>query len=90
MGYATQYFMAVSERDPAPAGFTRGLLHGIMMPGCMPSLMVGKNMPIYAERNTGRTYKLGYTMGVNAFGTIFFGISLWRLQKLKQDLQRRA
>jgi hypothetical protein len=84
MGCVTRGFMAASERDPGPAGFGRGVLHGALMPCALPSLLAGRDMPIYAERNTGRTYKLGYTVGVNGCGAIFFGVFFWRVSKWRK------
>jgi hypothetical protein len=80
----TRLFTAASERDPGPAGFGRGVLHGAMMPCALPNLLVGRDVTIYAERNTGRTYKLGYTVGVNGCGAIFFGIFFWRVNKWRK------
>ena len=71
-----------TRRDPA--GFGRGMLHGALMPGAMPSLLFGKDVVIYAENNNGRLYKLGYTFGVNACGALFFGTFFYRLKKLNQ------
>jgi hypothetical protein len=45
----------------------------------MPNLLVGKDLVIYSVHNTGLPYKLGYTMGVNACGAIFFGLFFMRL-----------
>ncbi len=64
-----------------PAGFVQGLLHGAIMPLAMPNLMAGRDMTIYSAVNTGRTYKLGYTLGVNGCGLLFFGFLFWRLQR---------
>lgn len=52
------------------------------MPCALPMLIIGKNVPIYAERNTGRNYDFGYTLGVNLCGAIFFGSVYWRLDRL--------
>jgi len=60
------------------AGFRLGILHGALMPVALPSLLLGKDVPIYAERNQGRTYKLGYIAGINACGFVFFGLAFWR------------
>ncbi len=68
-----------------PAGFGRGLLHGAIMPLAMPNLMAGRDMTIYSVVNTGRTYKLGYTLGVNGCGLLFFGFFFWRVKRLRQD-----
>lgn len=63
------------ERVP---GFRLGILHGALMPVALPSLLLGRDVPIYAERNQGRIYKLGYIAGINACGFVFFGLAFWR------------
>jgi hypothetical protein len=63
------------ERVP---GFRLGILHGALMPVALPSLLLGKDVPIYAEPNQGRIYKLGYIAGINACGFVFFGLAFWR------------
>ncbi len=63
------------ERVP---GFGLGVLHGALMPVALPSLLLGKDVPIYADRNAGRIYKLGYIAGINACGFVFFGLAFWR------------
>ncbi len=63
------------ERLP---GFRLGVLHGALMPVALPSLLLGKDVPIYAEKNQGRIYKLGYIAGINACGFVFFGLAFWR------------
>jgi TRAP-type C4-dicarboxylate transport system permease small subunit len=60
------------------AGFPLGIVHGALMPVALPSLLLGKDVPIYAERNLGRSYKLGYIAGINACGFIFFGLAFWQ------------
>src|SRR5512135_53505 len=60
------------------AGFGLGVLHGALMPVALPSLLLGKDVPIYAEKNQGRVYKLGYIAGINACGFVFFGLAFWR------------
>jgi hypothetical protein len=72
------------EERRAPAGFARGLLQGALMPIAMPNLIFGNDVAIYATNNTGRSYKLGYTMGVNACGLVFFGFSFWRIRWLRR------
>src|SRR5213083_3618842 len=61
------------DRNNRPAGFVRGLVQGALMPASMPNLLIGHDVAIYAENNNGVFYKLGYTMGVNGCGAIFFG-----------------
>ena len=61
-----------------PAGFAHGMLHGAMMPLSLPSLVIGKDVPIYDPNNLGRLYKIGYICGVNICGLIFIGPLFWR------------
>jgi hypothetical protein len=63
------------------AGFRLGVLHGALMPVALPSLLLGKDVPIYAEKNQWRIYKLGYIAGINACGLLFFGLAFWRPRK---------
>jgi hypothetical protein len=84
--------MKADARLTSPPGFFRGLLHGGMMPVAWPTLLAGQDQVIYAERNSGRTYKLGYSMGVNLSGLIFFGwlflgVAAMRKQAQRQKLQ---
>jgi hypothetical protein len=74
-----------SDARPKPAGFGRGMLHGALMPGAMPSLLFGKDVVIYSENNNGRFYKLGYTCGVNACGAFFFGGFYFRLSRWRKN-----
>jgi hypothetical protein len=60
-----------------PAGFAYGVLHGAIMPMALPALAAGQDVVIYAEQNTGRTYKLGYTIGINLCGLLVFGTAFW-------------
>jgi hypothetical protein len=69
------------DRDLRPAGFSRGVLHGALMPLALPNLLFGRDVSIYAVNNTGRLYKLGYTVGVNGSGALFFGLAFWRLTR---------
>ena len=64
-----------------PAGFGHGMIQGALMPMAMPNLLVGKDVTIYAQNNTGLSYKLGYTAGVNGCGAIFFGFFFWRVSQ---------
>jgi hypothetical protein len=75
------------DRTTQPAGFGRGVLHGALMPMALPNLLVGQDITIYTANNTGRPYKLGYTVGVNGCGLIFFGFFFWRLNRLRRRLQ---
>lgn len=60
------------------AGFGYGMLHGALMPMALPSLVMGKDVDIYAANNSGRAYKLGYIAGINLCGLVFFGSAFWR------------
>ena len=73
-----------------PAGFGRGFLHGALMPMALPNLVIGQDVTIYAPSNTGRLYKLGYTVGVNGCGALFFGMFFWRITRLRRHLRAPA
>ena len=83
-GRVLQYSVKVSQREGKIAGFTTGIAHGALMPCGFPMLLVGQDLPIYAERNTGRRYKLGYTLGVNLCGALFFGSVYWRVGRFRK------
>lgn len=76
--------MKADAKLTTPPGFFRGMVHGAMMPMAWPSLLGGHDQPIYAEVNEGRTYKLGYSMGVNLSGVIFFGWLFFTISTLRQ------
>ncbi len=75
---------AFFNRDLRPAGFSRGMIQGALMPLAVPNLLVGDDVIIYAPNNTGRSYKLGYALGVNVCGVIFFGFFFWRVGKWRR------
>jgi hypothetical protein len=56
-----------------PLGFFHGCAHGGLMPMALPSLVIGKDVDIFASNNNGRFYKLGYICGINVCGLLFFG-----------------
>jgi hypothetical protein len=66
------------------AGFGQGLLQGALMPMTLPNLLVGNEVAIYSSNNTGWSYKLGYTSGVNACGALFFGYQFWRINRWRK------
>ncbi len=72
------------------AGFRLGILHGALMPVALPSLLLGKDVPIYAEKNEGRIYKLGYIFGINACGLVFFGSAFWRPSRVSAKAPERS
>ena len=59
-------------------GFFWGMAHGAGMPMALPALLLGQDVSIYSEQNTGRGYKLGYIAGINLCGLVFFGGAFWR------------
>ena len=59
------------------AGFFTGMMHGALMPAALPTLVFGKDLPIYALNNVGRGYNIGFILGLNTCGTLFFGIAFW-------------
>ena len=84
-GWVLNKSATASDERPKPAGFGKGMLHGALMPGAMPSLLFGKDVVIYSENNNGRLYKLGYTCGVNACGAFFFGSFYLRLSRWRKS-----
>ena len=64
-----------------PPGFRLGVLHGALMPTALPSLLLGRDVPIFASNNPGRIYKIGYIAGINFCGLIFFGLAFARPRK---------
>jgi hypothetical protein len=64
--------------EKEPVGFGYGVLHGAMMPISLPALLMGKDVPIYAAKNSGRGYKIGYICGINLCGLVFFGAAFRR------------
>ena len=83
IGWTLNHTEAALERRQQPAGFVRGVVQGALMPISMPNLVFGHDVAIYAAVNTGRPYKLGYTLGVNGCGLIFFGFFFWRVRRMK-------
>jgi hypothetical protein len=50
----------------------------------LPSLLMNKDVPIYATQNRGRSYKIGYIAGINGCGFVVFGLSFWRPRRPTQ------
>ena len=44
----------------------------------LPTLVIGKDVAIYDDNNSGRIYKIGYICGINLCGLVFFGLAFWR------------
>jgi hypothetical protein len=72
-------------REDYRAGFYSGMLEGALMPAALPGLLRGQDVPIYAPNNEGRGYKIGYILGLNACGTMFFGVAFWQPRKKKSQ-----
>jgi hypothetical protein len=85
LGWTLNRTEAAFEKRAEPAGFLHGVIQGALMPIAMPNLVFGNDVAIYSANNTGRTYKLGYTMGVNGCGLIFFGFFFWRIRRLRRE-----
>jgi hypothetical protein len=81
VGWTASAAMRWDATFTQPPGFGRGLVHGALMPIAWPTLLAGRDQTIYAEPNSGRTYKLGYSLGVNACGAAFFGWFFTRLRR---------
>jgi hypothetical protein len=76
-GLAHGRFAAGTYGPERMAGFHTGVIHGALMPAALPGLLLGNDLPIYAAKNQGRPYNIGYILGINASGTLFFGLALW-------------
>lgn len=72
-GWASKH----SYKPEQCADFKTGILHGILMPASFPTLIMGHDIPIYAPNNTGKNYKIGYLLGLNTCGSVFFGLAYW-------------
>ncbi len=82
--------MAIDARMTQPPGLFRGLLHGALMPIAWPTLLTGSDQEIYAARNEGRPYKLGYSLGVNLSGLVFFGWFFIAVGQVRNQVQRKG
>src|SRR5262245_21547750 len=76
-GWAYDWATPLVYPPESNPGFWLGSAHGALMPIALPSLLMGKDVPIYAQKNRGRPYKLGYIAGINVCGFLFFGLSFW-------------
>jgi hypothetical protein len=72
------------SRNAERAGFSLGLVQGVLMPCTLPTLLVGHDVAIYAELNNGLPYKRGYTLGVTVCGAVFFGLFYRRLGRWRR------
>src|SRR5262249_34449016 len=79
IGVCLNHIASSLERRAQPAGFSPRMVQGALMPMSLPNLVGGRGGAIYSQNNTGITYKVGYTAGVNGCGAIFFGLFFWRI-----------
>src|SRR5205823_6840479 len=89
VGWTLNHVSASMQQSARPAGFRRGILQGALMPMAMPNLLFGKDVTSYSTNNTGITYKLGYTAGVNSCGALFFGFFFWRVSRWRRQGVKR-
>ena len=78
LGFVQDWMASRSYEPERVAGFRLGVVHGALMPAALPTLLMGKDVAIYAPANEGRSYKIGYILGINLCGTLFFGFAFWR------------
>jgi hypothetical protein len=81
LGFAHAWAVPRTYGLDRTAGFGMGMLHGAVMPAALPTLVVAKDVPIYATNNVGRGYKIGFILGLNTCGTLFFGLAFWKPEK---------
>jgi hypothetical protein len=78
LGWVYEWASGRLYQSERAAGLGRGMIHGALMPAALPSLLLGKDVPIFAEHHTGRWYKIGYIAGINLCGLLFFGLAFRR------------
>ena len=78
LGWLDAWSAPLIYRQQATPGFWLGCAHGALMPMALPSLLMNKDVSIYAAVNQGRIYKIGYIAGINGCGFVVFGLSFWR------------
>lgn len=57
-----------SLSDYGPAGFWRGLWHGLCAPFAFIGIMFGLDVGVYEAFNTGNWYNFGFLLGVGGLG----------------------
>lgn len=90
LGFTHDWASSRYYRPDYVAGFRTGLLEGALMPAALPGLVGGNDLPIYAPNNLGRPYKIGYIVGLNTCGTLFFGVAFWQPRRLRPDKKVEA
>jgi hypothetical protein len=84
IGLSLNRLSTALDQRPQPAGFAQGVIQGALMPCTLPTLLMGHDVTIYSADNNGVFYKLGYTVGVNLCGALFFGLLYRRLSRLRR------
>jgi hypothetical protein len=87
LGYLYAWAAPLVYPKDRPLGFYYGMAHGGLMPMALPSLVIGKDVDIFAGNNNGRFYKLGYICGINVCGLVFFGFGFAGFGKNKPKAQ---
>jgi hypothetical protein len=84
LGFTHHWASARYYRADYVAGIPAGFIEGAVMPAALPGLLMGYDLPIYAPNNVGRPYKIGFILGLNISGTIFFGVAFWEPRRRKK------
>jgi hypothetical protein len=84
IGLSLNRLSTALDQRPQPAGLAQGVIQGALMPCTLPTLLMGHDVTIYSADNNGVFYKLGYTVGVNLCGALFFGLLYRRLSRLRR------
>lgn len=59
---------APSDYEPSKSGFLSGIWHGFIVIFSILGKLLGFDIGIYAEHNTGFTYWLGFIIGIGGLG----------------------
>lgn len=78
LGWLYGWAAPVAYPKTGSLGFGYGMAHGALMPMALPSLLMGKDVEIFAPNHNGRPYKIGYIVGINVCGLVFFGLGFAR------------
>src|SRR4029077_12159995 len=88
VGLGLKHAAGLTDKGTEPGGVKQGVGQGALLPLALPNLALGNDVTIYAAHNTGRAYKLGYTVGVNGCGLAFFGFFFWRVSRWRKPRGR--
>jgi hypothetical protein len=84
MGWMQGKLSRAMHRSAGTAGFVVGLVDGGTMPLALPTLLAGDNPPLFATDHNGRPYKIGFILGINLIGLIFFGFLFGRVERWRR------